>query len=40
MFEFLLKKGDKCVIDMLEVLLKELQWGYGGWFIRMFEVLN
>ena len=34
----LLKKGDKCVIDMPETPLKELQRGHGGWSIRMSEV--
>lgn len=38
--ESLLKKGDKCVIDMPEVPLKELQRGHGGWSIRMSECIG
>ncbi|XP_056006019.1 E3 ubiquitin-protein ligase MIB2-like isoform X2 [Ostrea edulis] len=36
----LLKKGDKCVIDMPEQPLKELQRGHGGWSIRMSECIG
>nr|XP_022342890.1 E3 ubiquitin-protein ligase MIB2-like isoform X2 [Crassostrea virginica] len=36
----LLKKGDKCVIDMPETPLKELQRGHGGWSIRMSECIG
>lgn len=36
--ESLLNKGDKCVIDIPEEPLKELQRGHGGWSIRMSEV--
>ncbi|XP_052715611.1 E3 ubiquitin-protein ligase MIB2-like isoform X1 [Crassostrea angulata] len=38
--ESLLNKGDKCVIDIPEEPLKELQRGHGGWSIRMSECIG
>ncbi|XP_061163055.1 E3 ubiquitin-protein ligase MIB2-like isoform X1 [Saccostrea echinata] len=38
--ESVLKKGDKCVIDMPEQPLKELQRGHGGWSVRMSECIG